>query len=179
MTKDCKEVFCDIYKRKIWGDGSGGGSAPDVAAPYIRFVEAYLIFPSFPFSPLDVGTVLDIGCGDGVIAARIDWKGWTYFGVDAAQGFDALTDELPEADLILCKEVLQHLSNEQVQLLLDRTARYPRRLFTNTCHESLPVNTDITTGDCRAVDLTLPPFSQSAKTVFKYGHWIVQELTNP
>lgn len=179
MTKDCKETFTRIYKDRVWGDGSGGGSG-EQAQPYCDFVSERL----FELGMVDLAgqptrRVLDIGCGDGRVAARIEWNGWEYIGVDAAQGFDALTDPLPEADLVLCKEVMQHLSNEQIQLLLDRTAHYPRRLFTNTCHPSLPVNTDITTGDCRAVDLTLAPFNQPARTVFRYGHWIVQELTTP
>lgn len=175
MTKDCKETFTRIYKDRVWGDGSGGGSG-EQAQPYCDFVSEYMKMPPYP---MGVRTALDIGCGDGSVASRIAWGMFTYIGVDAAQGFDALTDPLPEADLVLCKEVMQHLSNEQIQLLLDRTAHYPRRLFTNTCHPSLPVNTDITTGDCRAVDLTLAPFNQPARTVFRYGHWMVQELTTP
>lgn len=187
MTKDCKEVFTDIYARKVWGDGSGGGSAPEVAKPYIDFITQYLPWPV-------TLTVLDIGCGDLSIARRIKWGVSRYIGIDASScqpepndmtnavvigAADALYCDLPAADLVLCKEVMQHLSNEQIQLLLERTAHYPRRLFTNTCHPSLPVNTDITTGDCRAVDLTLAPFNQPARTVFRYGHWIVQELTTP
>lgn len=180
MTKDCKEVFTDIYARKAWGDGSGGGSG-EQALPYCNYVNtdiAALVATEHPRKPV----VLDIGSGDGRVASNIRAIALnyaTYIGVDAAQGFDALTDPLPEADLVLCKEVMQHLSNEQIQLLLERTAHYPRRLFTNTCHPSLPVNTDITTGDCRAVDLTLAPFNQPARTVFRYGHWMVQELTTP
>ena len=126
MTNDCKEVFTDIYARRVWGDGSGGGSGPQ-AQPYCDFVSEYLKMPPYP---IGVRTALDIGCGDERVAKRIRWGIFTYIGVDAAQGFDALTDELPAADLVLCKEVMQHLSNEQVQLLLDRTAHYPRRLFT-------------------------------------------------
>lgn len=178
MTKDCKEVFTDIYARKVWGDGSGGGSG-EQAQPYCDFVTEYL--KTVPVRKLawETKRALDIGSGDLSVLKRIKWIDWVCAGIDAAYGEDALTDELPDADLVLCKEVLQHLSNEQIQLLLDRTAHYPRRLFTNTMHPDLPVNTDIETGDTRAVDLTLAPFNQPAKTVFTYGHWIVQELTNP
>lgn len=184
MTKDCKEVFTDIYARKAWGDGSGGGSAPDVARPYIDFITQYLTWPV-------TLTVLDIGCGDLSIARRIKWGVSRYIGIDASSGWhepddmtnavvigaaDALYCDLPAADLVLCKEVLQHLSNEQVQLLLDRTAHYPRRLFTNNC-DAENMNEDIDTGGFRPVDLTLPPFNQPARTVFTYGCWHVQELT--
>lgn len=190
---DCKEVFTDIYARKVWGDGSGGGSG-EQAKPYCKFVEGYVLMSRIIKTDGQL-IVLDIGCGDLAIAKGIEWGDALYIGVDSAdqswpavdlgqrcimRNFDALTKPLPEADLILCKEVLQHLSNEQVQTLLDRTAHYPRRLFTNsTFLNGKEVNEDITTGDFRAVDLTLPPFNQPAKTVFTYGNWIVQELTKP
>ena len=186
---DCKEVFTDIYARKVWGDGSGGGSG-EQAKPYCDFMSDYLAWPV-------VFTVLDIGCGDLRIAKQIDFHAAQYIGLDAVArypgddltsgrrmviigGADALYCDLPGADLVLCKEVLQHLSNAQVQLLLDRTAHYPRRLFTNTMQvEGVGVNEDIETGNTRPVDLTLHPFNQPARTVFTYGCWIVQELTAP
>lgn len=169
---NCKEVFTEIYRSKKWGDGSGGGS-DNRAKPYCDFVTRLA-------SGYSGGTVLDIGCGDGVVASRINLGHMTYIGVDAAQGFDALTDELPPSDLVLCKEVLQHLSNDQVELLLQRTDHYPVRLFTSMTGPG--TNVDIETGDSRPVDLSLPPFNRPARTVLTYGtgaKWIVQELTNP
>ena len=197
-SKDCKEVFTDIYARKIWGDGSGGGSG-EQAQPYCDFVSRYMVTHG-------TKAVLDIGCGDLLVAKNIQMCE-TYFGIDAAPNpngeqnrvrlryrgagtpgvpepevgvaeynFDVLTDELPgQADLVLCKEVLQHLSNEQVQTLLDRTAHYPRRLFTNNCDPE-HMNEDIETGGFRPVDLSKPPFNQPCKTVFTYGRWHIQEL---
>lgn len=185
MTKDCKEVFTEIYRSKVWGDGSGGGSAPDVARPYIDFITGFVNAPN------RIYTVLDIGCGDLVVANLINWGMAHYIGVDVHSYYlkdigkhmlflacrDVLTDPLPAADLILCKEVMQHLSNEQVQLLLDRTAHYQRRLFTNSKPgPEVTENEDIDTGGFRPVDLSLPPFNQPCKTVLEYGCWHVQEL---
>lgn len=180
---NCKEVFTDIYARKVWGNGSGGGSDPERAKPYCDFVSKYLT-KDCP------GIVLDIGCGDGRVARDIDWSGWEYIGIDAADGptvvmghplrrrwgyWDALTDGLPPADLVLCKEVLQHLSNEQVELLLQRTDHYPRRLFTSIIGEG--TNVDIQTGETRPVDLSLPPFNRPARNVLTYGgRYVIQEL---
>lgn len=191
-SKDCKEVFTDIYARKVWGDGSGGGSG-EQAQSYCDFVNRYVGPKNGAHGVLIRGgihTVLDIGCGDLAIAKRIEWGNILYIGVDSAdqswpavglgqrcimRNFDALTKPLPEADLVLCKEVLQHLSNEQIQTLLDRTAHYPRRLFTNNCDPE-HMNEDIETGGFRPIDLSKPPFNQPCKTVFTYGHWHIQEL---
>lgn len=167
-SKDCKEVFTDIYARKVWGDGSGGGSG-EQAMPYCAFISNLLA------NDCAVYEVLDIGSGDQNVTRNIKWHGVVYYGIDAAWGHDALTDTLPPADLVLCKEVMQHLSNEQVQTLLDRTAHYPRRLFTNNCDPE-HMNEDIETGGFRPVDLSKPPFNQPCKTVFTYGHWHIQEL---
>jgi SAM-dependent methyltransferase len=184
MTKDCKEVFTEIYRSKVWGDGSGGGSG-EQAQPYCDFITQYLSWPI-------TLTVLDIGCGDLSIARRIKWGVSRYIGIDATSGWnqpdeifnavvigaaDALYCDLPAADLVLCKEVMQHLSNEQVQLLLDRTAHYQRRLFTNSKPgPEVTENEDIDTGGFRPVDLSLPPFNQPCKTILEYGCWHVQEL---
>jgi len=146
--EDCKAIFTHIYETRAWGDGSGGGSAPEVARSYCDYITAELLH-------MPKGTVLDIGSGDGVVADHINFWEHKYIGVDAAQGFDALTDPLPEADLVLCKEVMQHLSNGQVQLLLHRTAHYKHRLFTSMTGEG--TNTDIPCGGSRPVDLSLPP----------------------
>lgn len=168
MSKDCKEVFTDIYARRVWGEGSGGGSDYERAKPYCDFVTKYIA------DRIDIFTVFDLGCGDRRVANMIDVGGAVYIGRDAAQGWDALTDPLPVADLVLCKEVLQHLSNDQVELLLTRTDHYPRRLFTSYVGEG--TNTDIVTGQSRPVDLTLAPFNRPAREVLRYGNYIVQEL---
>lgn len=161
------EVFTDIYKRRVWGDGSGGGSVH--SKPYIDYVNA-MIAKHRP------KVVFDIGCGDMVVASKFNLQGAKYIGWDAStfyaeeeqtgqheihDGKDALTDELPEADMMLCKEVLQHLSNAQVQTLLDRTSHYPTRIFCNSFDDEghpLKRNSDIEMGDHRPVDLSQYPF---------------------
>lgn len=183
---DPKQVFTDIYARQVWGNGSGGGSAPEVARPYVDFVNAYI-------QEHKPRTILDVGCGDMVVARMLKLNGAKYIGVEAAQlyyedaewpegmtvvgGVDMLKDPLPRADLLLCKEVLQHLSNAQVKAFIKRTKAYPRMIFTSGTEGQ--VNADIVMGECRPVDLSLPPFSTSAKTVLRYGKvasYIVQEI---
>ena len=67
MTDREKEVFANIYKNHVWGDGSPGnprsgtGSNPDVAKPYVEFV-------SNAIQSLYISSVLDVGCGD--------WEMW-------------------------------------------------------------------------------------------------------
>ena len=172
------EVFTDIYKRKVWGDGSGGGSVH--SQPYIDYVNA-LIAKHRP------KVVFDIGCGDMVVASKFKLLGAKYIGWDASthyageqnkgphevhDGKDALTDELPEADLMLCKEVCQHLSNAQVKTLINRTKHYPIRVFCNSFddfHAPVKRNQDIKMGEFRPLTLLGEPFNQKVVEAQMFG----------
>lgn len=135
-----REIFTDIYDRKVWGDGSGGGSAPGVAAPWAAIASRVI-------AELKPRTVLDVGCGDGWASAGIELNGAKYIGIDPVQSvidycirmrsnpphpfpreflcLDAIADELPDADLVLVKEVTQHLSDASVRALFAKLQRYP------------------------------------------------------
>jgi SAM-dependent methyltransferase len=136
-----KEVFREIYARNTWGGGSGelcsgSGSAEEFAIPYAetirRFVEKHAL-----------RTVVDLGCGDFSVGRLIASTGVRYLGVDVvdevvrqnrdrhgASGVDFVClditkDDLPEGDLCLIRQVLQHLSNGEILAVLDRIRRYP------------------------------------------------------
>ena len=145
-----REIFTDIYRRKVWGDGSGGGSAPGVAVPWAEIASKVI-------AHLKPRTVLDIGCGDGWASEAINLNGAWYYGVDPVEEMvdkcrarhhmrfgrtylclDAITDELPEAELVLLKEVTQHLSNASVAALLDKLRRYPAVLHCSAMDFSNP-----------------------------------------
>jgi hypothetical protein len=76
----------------------------------------------------------------------------------------------PAADLFICKDVVQHWSNEDIQgWLVDlRRAHFRFALVTN-CNYGPTVNTKIATGGWRAIDLTKSPFSVG-EVVFTWGN---------
>ena len=126
------QVFEDIYRRKVWGEGSGGGSGLEASAPYVQFANR-IIEREKPT------TILDVGCGDGQVASRLDLGGAFYVGIDPSATalsmarqrcpglsfylsditcFDSVWFDLvaPErrigvvaTDLLLCKEATQHM----------------------------------------------------------------------
>lgn len=171
----CREAFTEIYERGVWGCGSGGGSNPHIMGPYIDLVDALLL-------DTQPRTVLDIGCGDGKIAAAIKWSGCHYIGVDVvpmmieecrakgldARLLDATTDLLPHADLVLLKEVTQHLPNAMIFALLAQLKGYAV-LHTSAWDRSH--NRDIQIGETRGVDLSQAPFNLDVLNVltFKAG----------
>lgn len=135
---------------------------------------------------LDVRVLLDAPCGDANWIAHTDLAGIDYFGCDYDQShlaaarsrdfdpqafaprskvfiqLDVVSDTLPVADLMLCRELLQHLPN----LISERVLRnffgsgIPWLLATS--HDA-QMNADISdVGMFRPLNLTLPPFDLPA-----------------
>src|SRR5262245_33658710 len=72
---DVPSVFEKIYRTGLWGGGSGRGSDPEVAQPYMLFLQDFLERNA-------IDSVVDIGCGDWSFSALIDWGSRRYLGVD-------------------------------------------------------------------------------------------------
>jgi SAM-dependent methyltransferase len=174
MSSQSGRVFTEIYDQRKWGEGSGGGSVPDQVRPYIGFLNE-LILNVKPRS------ILDIGCGFGWLAAAIDLNGARYIGVDVVGSvvrqasrcldgefhiLDATTDPLPFADLVILKEVTQHLDNASISKLLKNLERHS--LVLHCSFSSGEPNQDIEIGGTRGVDLARPPFNLPCEDVFSY-----------
>ncbi len=193
QEKSCEEVFSEVYDNLIWGvaeDGdpsSGWGSHYKYAQPYIEFLQRFLEENS-------IKKVLDLGCGAWEICRHLDWTGIEYIGIDVCPKMialnqhkfgsseiqflvgDILTVELPDADLVICKDVLQHLKNKDVELFLSRTKKYKHSLLTNDIATSKKNDVRIhkknrqnpRRGATRPLDLTLPPFNVEGTKVLTY-----------
>ncbi len=181
-------VFDEIYKEGFWGNGSGGGSSLGASKPYVQFLEKFL-------KSYQIKRVVDVGCGDWQFMRYVDLTGIDYTGIDAAQSviaanerafgtenirfvhFDGDYGVVPKADLLLCKDVLQHLDTESVRSLIKSLIpRFRYSLITNDVPkrsllgrlidrlkrknllDAYGLNKDIDTGDYRLLDLRMPPF---------------------
>jgi SAM-dependent methyltransferase len=188
--RSTQTVFREIYKRNLWGGTSGEfysgpGSDGTVAEPYVaaitNFIQAQV-----------VRSVVDIGCGDFRVGqALIAKTGVEYHGIDivpeliashqakhgsATVSFsccDATREAIPTADLCLIRQVLQHLSNAQVQAVLEKCVGFrwlivtehilpPDRLRQANIDIHAGVETRVDAGSCLQFDK--PPF-----------HWRVAE----
>jgi hypothetical protein len=172
--------FDDIYATNAWGHGSGEGSLPIHTKGYVTFLEEFLL-------RRNIDSVVDMGCGDWQFAKSIHWRDVRYDGYDVASSVVAdnqhaySTDrirfhlysgdpkELPSADLLIAKDVLQHLPNDFVLDFLPHLSRFKYALLTNCVNPRGPTaNRDIRTGDFRYLDLRLPPFNLEATEVFSF-----------
>ncbi len=164
------DIFIDIYRRDTWGGGSGPGSTPENTKPYRLFLQSFI-------REKKISSVVDLGCGDWQFSRLIDWTGVNYLGVDFVpavvkanqekfgregvrfiQG-DILAAAIPPADLLIIKDVLQHLSIKNIQEFLPKLKSFQYVLITNCVRPKEKLNSEIAGGGFRPLDLGLPPFS--------------------
>ena len=141
-----EQVFSRIYERGLWGGMpgtfcSGSGSSDEHAVEYVKALGRYV-------ERHGIRRIVDLGCGDFAIGRRITTLGVDYTGVDVVPALirshsarfgnnhvrfvhlDITKDELPNAELCLIRQVLQHLSNDQIKQVLPKLARYRHVLVT-------------------------------------------------
>jgi hypothetical protein len=73
--------------------------------------------------------------------------------------FDLTKDSFGAADIWLCKDCIQHLSNGDILLALRNFCSSSVKYALISNHRDVMKNLDIRTGGFRHVDLTLPPFN--------------------
>jgi hypothetical protein len=126
---------------------------------------------------LGARSLLDAPCGDFNWMSQVDLSGIDYTGVDIVpdliernrQRFerkflvaDISRDELPPADLILCRDALIHLSNGTVLDTLRNFRRSGARWLLTTTFPGGGANRDIGNGQYRPIDLQAEPFHLGA-----------------
>ena len=185
---ETRTAFEKIYRDADWGTNTGGignsgtGSTLEATALYRQYLETFI-------KTHDIKSVVDAGCGDWEFSQKIDWSGIDYKGYDivaklveqntAKFGNDHIKffhgniveDDLPKADLLISKHVLQHIPNSDVKKFLDRQLKkYKHVLLTNGVDATYlsALNTDIKPGDYRELDITRPPFEIKASKELTY-----------
>ena len=167
-------TFNRIYAEGTWGKDvagkgtSGTGSTLEITREYRAYVEDFMKKHS-------VKSVVDAGCGDWGFSSAMDWGDASYLGVDIASDVIAavrnkhekgkitfqvgdITDDLPTADLLISKDVLQHLSNTLVQKFIRNNLRKGKYKWVILTNDRGRDNRDVASGGYRAIDLAAPPF---------------------
>jgi SAM-dependent methyltransferase len=143
---DRRTLFSSIYANGTWGGQrgefySGSGSLE-------RFHTAYREIIREATAGIASPTIVDLGCGDFRVASAVVPTNASYIGVDIVpsmiahhqanyanervqfQCLDIVNDSLPNGDVCLIRQVLQHLSNNEISAVLRNTAHYPALLIT-------------------------------------------------
>lgn len=188
------QAFDEVYKQRMWKQGdalSGEGSEGLMADRYVAFVQDYAIGNGLK-------TVFDGGCGDFAIGSRLAtgferyeaadvsphiidvnrlrytgsrWKNVSFSVVDLSES------RFPDVDLVLIRQVLQHLTNELIEKILSNLERSNWRcaLITEDVHDPLHnavPNQDLPSHSVRTrrlsgsgVFIDRPPFNRQAQRV--------------
>ena len=174
-----EDAFDRVYRDGEWGKGSGPGSSPSNTIEYRAFVSRFI-------EANDVRSVTDLGCGDWQFSSLMDWTGIDYLGLDAVSAIiesnrkrfrqsnvrfevSSSPDDLPGGDLLVSKEVFQHLPNAVIANYLSAIQqKYRFALLTNSIRPAKLANFDIEPGDFRPILLQNPPFNAIGAVVLTY-----------
>lgn len=183
------ETFHNIYILNFWGSfetKSGPGSEISSTKELVNQLNTLIV-------QLKIQSINDIPCGDFNWMRNVDIKNIKYFGGDIIpeliqnnivsnqnenikfENFDLLNDNIPYADLVICKDCLVHFSfseiNKSIQNFIASRSKYI--LMTN--FPSLKNNTDIKTGDWRPLNFELAPFSFPKPEIIIYENQKIKE----
>jgi SAM-dependent methyltransferase len=185
-------AFDKIYREATWGTNadkrghSGTGSTLRTTLLYRTFLQDFL-------ATYDIHSVVDAGCGDWEFSQTIDWSGIDYKGYDIVESVVAnnkklyekpnihffvaniVETELPPADLLIVKHVLQHLPDADVTKFIAQLPKYKHALITNGVNATLLTafhKSDIEPGGYRELDITRPPFGVQGAKVLTYADGI-------
>ena len=185
-----KDAMIQIYEKKLWGGNEGefysgsGSNHPDLVNPYVERLTAFLNSFDTPI------VVCDLGCGDFNVGKELVPHAKKYIAVDIVPDLikrnkemfrnenlefhclDISKDEWPKADCVLLRNVLQHLSNADIQPIVQKLHHYNYIVLTEHIPEGdFTPNTDIISGQGirikkdSGVDITAPPFNFKAAKV--------------
>ena len=171
-----QERFSKIYRRGGWsggkaGSASGAGSSLEYTKNLRQNLGALL-------EELRVFTFLDAPCGDFAWFKEVEVpEGMVYLGMDVVRDLiranqskfasrhrvffagDITADPLPSADLMMCRDCLFHLSDDDCFAFLQNFIASDIDALLLTCHRNT-ANNDLPPGKgFRQINFRLPPFS--------------------
>jgi SAM-dependent methyltransferase len=186
--RSLKDVFTDYYRKNYWGQtasASGRGSSLEetgvIREKLPRLLEKY-----------GCASLLDVPCGDFHWMSQVDLGGVRYVGADivdelirlnaerfggAGRSFvraDLTSESLPDADAILCRDCLIHLSLPQIRRALENICGSSAKILMTTTFIGGPNNWEIASGAWRPIDLCSSPFGlpQPAELIVEHPRYL-------
>lgn len=183
-----QERFEWIYKSNAWGGltPSGQGSSLEYTANLRRNLSKLL-------KDFSIRILFDAPCGDfnwmRQVLSEIDIR---YIGADVVYPLiaslnekygdgttsfihaDLTVDKFPNADLMICRDCLFHLSFQDAELVLRNflSSGIPYLLTSTYVNKGAFLNKDIRTGEFRLIDLFASPFNFPRDPLLSIDDWV-------
>ena len=175
---ETQNAFDEIYNKDIWGlkTDEYASAKPGMESEHARNKRFSTLITDL-IKLNDVKSVVEFGCGWWKYMVDVDLAGVQYDGFDIVDSviadnrqkhakdnvrFHTVRDgvRMPKADMLISKDVLQHLPTADVQyyLSLFRT-NFRFLLIGNDCIPDDNLNGDTKRGGYRALRLERPPFN--------------------
>jgi len=173
--KDLEAVFTEYYEDGEWVRGEGKSrSGPGSDLEYTGSIRRAL--PEL-CRELKIRTLLDIPCGDLTWISKVDLPVERYIGADIVRSVVAentatygnaqrqfkqiniVTDTLPQADLVMVRDLFIHLNKRQIAASLENIRKSGAKWLLTTTYPKLNVNSEIVPGQFRPINLMLQPFN--------------------
>lgn len=173
-SANLQQIFTQIYRTNEWGSNesvSGPGSTLEQTNVIRRVIPKLC-------KHFGIKSITDAPCGDFNWLQKCDIDDVTYIGIDIVkdiieknntrfgnikrtfQLIDVTKEPIPRADLILCRDLLVHLSFDDIYKTLknfkDSNSKY---LLVTTYVNEKRINSDIVSGQWRPLNLHNAPFN--------------------
>jgi len=171
-AKTRREKFTEVYQKNVWhGTESVSGTGSDLG-------QTMRLRENLPALMRELGAVslIDAPCGDMHWMKDVPWEthGIRYTGADIvpdlverlrlafpARHFacvDLVTDVLPQADLVFCRDCLVHLPVEEVKTALRQFVKSGATWLLTTTFPTSGTNTEVRWSGWRPLNLEAAPF---------------------
>jgi 2-polyprenyl-3-methyl-5-hydroxy-6-metoxy-1,4-benzoquinol methylase len=164
--------FKEIFEKNIWGSKesvSGLGSELKHTQHIIKELNKF-------FKKIGAISLLDIPCGDANWIKKLDLSGMQYVGIDIVEDLikaclksgemlghsfrvgNLIEDELPQADVVLCRDCLVHLSLEDGMKAIANVFDSGSEYFVSTTFPRTETNVELTS-NWRPINLSIKPYN--------------------
>ena len=174
-NKTREKIFSNIYHNETWKAPGKGTSVSGSGSDLINTNNLRKQLPEI-IKHYHIQSILDIGCGDFKWMKSLDISSIEYIGIDIVPEImqqnnllfssekvkfnvlDACKDHLPDAQMVILRDCLVHLSLNDIQLLLNNVLKNNAEYLLATTFTGITENKEIITGLWRPINLQIAPF---------------------
>ena len=168
---DTEDIFTKIFDENSWKGKVRSGPGSTLAVTELARAGLLDAFAEF-----GIRSLCDAPCGDGTWVFEVTSALDQYYGVDIVKDLisnnrardlppnheflhgDVTRDPLPNADAILCRDCLVHLSLDLAQDAIRNFAASGARYLITTTFPTVPANGEARVGTWRPLNLQRAPF---------------------